>query len=81
MERTYELAEHVKNDGHCRNRGEGGEEFGIADVHATGEGESLQGEKCRQVSCHDIEDEDKPTRPSDERYKTEESIVPLSDFP
>lgn len=62
-EGAYKLAEHVKNDDDCRKRGEGGEEFNVADICETGEGKIIQGEDRRQVSCHLEEDEDKPTRP------------------
>ena len=61
VEGTYTLTEHVENDGHHRKRGKGGEEFDVADIRKTGEGEVLQGEDCCQVSCHCEEDEDKLT--------------------
>jgi hypothetical protein len=62
-EHVYKLAEHVKSDDHCRKRDEGDEDFEVADICETGEGEVLQGEDRSQVSCHSEDDEDKLTRP------------------
>jgi hypothetical protein len=75
---VYKLTEHVKNDGQSGKRGEDDKEFDVADTCETGEGEVLQGEDRCQVSCHCEGAGDKLTRPKDERYKTEKSIVPLS---
>ena len=63
VEHVYKLAEDVKNDDHRRKRGEGSEEFEVADICETGEGEVLQREYRSQVSCHSKEEEDKLTRP------------------
>lgn len=79
VEHVYKLAEDVKNDDHRRKRGEGSEEFEVADTCDTREGEVLQGEDRSQVSRHSEEDEDKLTRPKRRGLnKTEKPIVPLS---
>ena len=53
----YKLAEHVKNDDHNGKRRESSEEFDIADICETREGEVLKGENRCQV-CHWEEVED-----------------------
>ena len=60
---AYTLVEHVENDDHYRERGEGGKEFGVADICETRKREVLQREKCCQVSRHREEDEGELTRP------------------
>jgi hypothetical protein len=77
VECAYELAENVENDDQSRKRGEGGEEFDVADICESGKREILQGEDCCQVSCHRDEGKEKPTRPCRE-HKTKKPIVPLS---
>jgi len=76
-EGAYELAEDVENDGHSRKRGESGEELDVADIREAGEGEVVQGEHRRQVSCHREEDKGQVDTSHRRGYKTEKSIVPL----
>lgn len=60
---AYKLSERVENDDHDRKHGESGEDFDVADICETLEGEVLEREDRSQVSCHQEEDEDKLTRP------------------
>ena len=60
---AYKLAEDIEDDNHGRKRGESGEEFDVVDTCEAWEGEDLQREDRRHVSCHLEGDGDRMARP------------------